>query len=82
MKQSERIMDDAKRIALVTSGIQCNVACLKSIITVHGDNMPDSLKSRLEDICQCLEVKSMLISGLGNSLYEDIQGMKEYNENE
>jgi len=79
-KQSERILDDAKRIALVTSGIQCNVDCLKKIIDT--ESMSENLKSRLDDICQCLEVKAMLIAGFGNSLYDDILGMKEYNENE
>lgn len=71
-KQAERIMDDAKRIALVTQGFQCLSRCLRDKLKCVDEDMSMML--------ECMDVKSMLISGLGNSLYDDLKGMTNYNE--
>ena len=75
--QAQRVMDDVKRIAQVTGSYNCVVDCLKRCLQTY--DMSDELRSNLENIKECLDVKAMLIKGLGNSLYEDIMGMREHN---
>ena len=75
--QAERVMNDVKRIAQVTSSYGCVIDCLKRCLQQY--DMDDELRSSLDNIRECLEVKAMLIGGLGDSLHNDILGMREHN---
>ena len=70
--QADRLMDDAKRIALITNQIQCSITCLR----LAADRKDVTW---LEPYIECLDGKSMLASGIGSSLVKDIQGMVEGN---